>query len=114
MYDLSDKEMEAECHRLQLLKSKYGEIEDIESMLDKFKNMEAESQRLEHIKMLFGGIDEIELEIGRLQNMELQLERHKQMVNQKELDSFQASPGSLQVYLSCPLSFILFFFGLIW
>ncbi|XP_007016050.2 PREDICTED: uncharacterized protein LOC18590454 isoform X1 [Theobroma cacao] len=98
MKSLSDKfkEMEAECHRLQLLKSKYGEIEDIESMLDKFKNMEAESQRLEHIKMLFGGIDEIELEIGRLQNMELQLERHKQMVNQKELDSFQASPGSLQ------------------
>ncbi|KAK6247270.1 hypothetical protein QUC31_018835 [Theobroma cacao] len=92
------KNVEAEANSLELMKSKYGEIDEIESMLDKFKNLEAESHRFEQIKLSFGGVDEIEPEINRLKKIELQLEKHKQMVNRKELDSFQASPspGSLQ------------------
>ncbi|XP_017982081.1 PREDICTED: uncharacterized protein LOC18590455 isoform X2 [Theobroma cacao] len=92
------KNMEAEANSLELMKSKYGEIDEIESMLDKFKNLEAESHRFEQIKLSLGGVDEIEPEINRLKKIELQLEKHKQMVNRKELDSFQASPspGSLQ------------------
>ncbi|XP_021278552.1 uncharacterized protein LOC110412347 isoform X2 [Herrania umbratica] len=92
------KNIEAEANRLEQMKSEYGEIEEIESMLDKFKNLEAESHRFEQIKLLFGGVDEIETEINRLKKIELQLEKHKQMVNRKELDCFQASPspGSLQ------------------
>ncbi|EOY33673.1 Fiber protein Fb17 [Theobroma cacao] len=94
----SDKyeEMEADCRRLQRMKSKYGEIEKIESMLDKFKNLEAESRRFKQIKLLFGGVDEIEREINRLKKIELQLDKYKQMETTREMDSFQASPGSLQ------------------
>ncbi|WRX34322.1 hypothetical protein QQP08_026809 [Theobroma cacao] len=96
MYDFSDKEMEADCRTLQRMKSKYGEIEKIESMLDKFKNLEAESRSFKQIKLLFGGVDEIEREINRLKKIELQLDKYKQMETTREMDSFQASPGRLQ------------------
>ncbi|WRX32305.1 hypothetical protein QQP08_024792 [Theobroma cacao] len=97
MYDFSDKEMEADCRTLQRMKSKYGEIEKIESMLDKFKNLEAESRSFKQIKLLFGGVDEIEREINRLKKIELQLDKYKQMETTREMDSFQASPGRLQI-----------------
>ncbi|XVF19834.1 hypothetical protein REPUB_Repub11eG0144800 [Reevesia pubescens] len=114
------KELEAESHRLELLKSKYGDIEEMESMLDKFKELEAESGQLNQKKSKFEGIQEIESILDKFKQMDaelhkfdqikllfgeivlqinrlkLQLEKHKQMLHQKELESFEASPGSLQ------------------
>ncbi|KAK8679790.1 hypothetical protein V6N13_145225 [Hibiscus sabdariffa] len=87
--------MEAESHKLNQIKSKLG-IQETESILQKFKEMEDELHRFNQIKSTFGGIEEIEPGINRLKKIDLQFEKHKQMVNQKEQQPFQASPNGPQ------------------
>jgi len=95
-------DIEADSNKLSQIKSMLG-INEAEIIVDKLKGMEDELQKLDQIKSLFGGIDEIEPAINRLKTMGLQLEKQKQMVSQKEVEPFQASPGSLLVCSSCPI-----------
>ncbi|KAA3489702.1 Fiber protein Fb17 [Gossypium australe] len=93
-------DIEADSNKLSQIKSMLG-INEAEIIVDKLKGMEDELQKLDQIKSLFGGIDEIEPAINRLKTMGLQLEKQKQMVSQKEVEPFQASPGSLLVSDQC-------------
>ncbi|KAH1066971.1 hypothetical protein J1N35_031958 [Gossypium stocksii] len=96
-------DIEADSNQLNQIKSMLG-INEAELIVDKLKRREDELHKLDQIKSLFGGIDEIEPAINRLKTMGLQLEKQKQMVNQKEVEPFQASPGSLLVSDQCGIN----------
>ncbi|TYJ33271.1 hypothetical protein E1A91_A05G091800v1 [Gossypium mustelinum] len=86
-------DIEADSNKLNQIKSMLG-INEAEFIVDKLKGMADDVHKLDQIKSLLGGIDETELAINRIKKMELQLEKQKPMVSQKEVESFQASPGS--------------------
>ncbi|XP_017605585.1 uncharacterized protein LOC108452321 [Gossypium arboreum] len=86
-------DIEADSNKLNQIKSMLG-INEAEFIVDKLKGMADDLHKLDQIKSLFGGIDETEPAINRIKKMELQLEKQKPMVSQKEVESFQASPGS--------------------
>ncbi|EOY33674.1 Fiber protein Fb17 [Theobroma cacao] len=93
VYAWSDKckEMEAECHRFHLMKSKYGKIEEVESMLDKFKNLEAESHRLKLMKSKYGEIEEIESRLDKFKNLEAEFNKLELMKsNYREIEEIES------------------------
>ncbi|MBA0719776.1 hypothetical protein Golax_007427 [Gossypium laxum] len=80
------EKLEADYNKLNQIKS-ILEINEEEFIVDKVKGMVDELHKSK-------GIDETEPAKNRIKKMELQWEKQKQMVSQKEVESFQASPGS--------------------
>ncbi|XP_040949384.1 uncharacterized protein [Gossypium hirsutum] len=89
------EKLEADYNKLNQIKS-ILEINEEEFIVDKVKGMVDELHKLK-------GIDETEPAKNRIKKMELQWEKQKQMVSQKEVESFQASPGSP---LKCKQSYV--------
>ncbi|TYH70083.1 hypothetical protein ES332_D05G094200v1 [Gossypium tomentosum] len=90
------KELETKNGGIEKLNADYNKLNQIKSILeineeefivDKVKGMVDELHKLK-------GIDETKPAKNRIKKMELQWEKQKQMASQKEVESFQASPGS--------------------
>ncbi|MBA0745157.1 hypothetical protein Gogos_007744, partial [Gossypium gossypioides] len=102
---------------IELMVFRYEGIDKMKFMLDKYKKsletknggiekLEADSNKLNQIKSILEineeefivdkvkRIDETEPAKNRIKKKELQLEKQKQMVSEKEVESLEASPGS--------------------